>query len=226
MSPIVDEIQISRVTRSKEDAKASYDKMSRWYDLFASFESTYRNVGLRMLHVKEREWVLEIGFGTGHSILALAQSVGAMGKVYGIDLSEGMCRIAQSRVNGAGLASRVKLECGDAVNLPLANDSFDAIFMSFTLELFDTPEIPIVLAECQRVLKDTGRLGLVAMSKAEEAGWMLRFYEWAHNHFPVWADCRPIFVQKALRDAGFKNINTLERHMWGLPIAIAVATKE
>jgi len=99
------EIQISRVTRSKEEAKASYDKMSKWYDILPGrFETKYRDAGLQKLSAKEGEIVIEIGFGTGHCILALAQSVGNSGKVYGVDISEGMCNIARLRVKGAGFS--------------------------------------------------------------------------------------------------------------------------
>ena len=89
--------QISRVIRSKEKAKASYDKISKWYDILAGrFEKKYRDTGLQKLCAEEGEIVLEIGFGTGHCILALAQSVGNSGKVYGIDISEEMLKFTQN----------------------------------------------------------------------------------------------------------------------------------
>ena len=161
--------RISRVIRSKQQAKASYDKISRWYDVLAECsERKPRNAGLQKLDAEEGETALEIGFGTGHGILALAQSVGNSGKVYGIDISEGMCNIAQSRVKGVGLSERVELKCSDAAKLPFEANFFDAVFMSFTLELFDTPEIPIVLHECQRVLRCGGRICVVALSKKRQ----------------------------------------------------------
>ena len=141
---------ISRVLRSKEEAKTTYDKMSRWYDLLVGrSEKRFRDKGLGLLNVQGGEKVLEIGFGTGHCTLALARSVGPNGKVYGIDISEGMLDITASRIDGAGLSERVELKLGDAANLPFPDDFFDAVFMSFTLELFDSPEIPVVLQQCQ-----------------------------------------------------------------------------
>jgi len=218
--------EISRVTRSKEEAKASYDKLSKWYDILGGrLGNRCRDVGLQKLSAKEGETVLEVGFGTGHCILALARSVGNSGKVYGIDISEGMCNIARSRVKEAGLSERVKLKCGDAVKLPFEANFFDAIFMVFTLELFDTPEIPTILHECQRVLQSGGRICVVAMSKKGKAGMMTRLYEWLHKNFPNYVDCRPIFVQKALEDAGFRILDVTEMSMWGLPVEIVLAKK-
>src|SRR5680860_952758 len=79
---------IKRVKRSKEEAKISYNKMSRWYDLLAGHsEKRFRDVGLQRLNIQEGEKVLEIGFGTGHCILSLARSVGDTGKTYGLDIS-------------------------------------------------------------------------------------------------------------------------------------------
>jgi ubiquinone/menaquinone biosynthesis C-methylase UbiE len=218
--------EISRVTRSKEQARLSYNKLSHWYDVLAgSFEKKPRELALQKLNVAEGERVLEVGFGTGHCIVALARSVGGSGSVAGIDISEGMLDVTSQRVREAGLTDRVELRRGDATHLPFESDSFDAIFTSFTLELFDTPDIPVVVAECKRVLRQGGRICVASMSKEGEAGVLLKLYEWAHRILPSYVDCRPIFVRKALEEGGFKVADVTMVSMWGLLGEIVVAKK-
>jgi ubiquinone/menaquinone biosynthesis C-methylase UbiE len=220
------ETEISRVTRSKAEARASYDKLSGWYDILAGWsEKKPREMALQKLGASAGERVLEIGFGTGHGLQALAQAVGRTGEVYGIDLSASMLRVSQQRLRDAGLAERVQLHLGDAVHLPFEAGSMDAIFMSFTLELFDTPEIPLVLQECQRVLRPGGRVCLVAMSKGRESS-LTKFYEWLHRKFPRYVDCRPIYLRQAVTAAGFRLAEVTEISLWGLAGELVLAKKE
>lgn len=222
-----DETPISRVTRSKAEARTSYDKLSRWYDMLAGrSERKHREAGLEKLGAKEGETILEIGFGTGHALLALARAVGDSGKVYGLDISQGMSDLALARLKEAGLSQKVDLACGDAARLPYDADFFDAVFMSFTLELFDTPEIPMVLDQCRRVLRSGGRLGVVSMSKGEPARLMERLYEWAHRKWPRYVDCRPIYPSRALKEAGFQLLEVTSLSMWGLSGEIVLGEKQ
>lgn len=200
--------------------------MSRWYDLITGeSEKKFTEAGLQLLYAQEGETILEIGYGTGWSMITLAQAVGASGKVYGLDLSEGMYRITSQRVVNAGLSERVVLKCGDAAKLPFENDFFDAVFISFTLELFDTPEIPTVLYECRRVLHSGGRIGVVSMAKKANPSMIVRLYEWAHEKIPNYVDCRPIYTSLAMQQANFEIIATKEMIMWGLPVDIVLAQK-
>jgi ubiquinone/menaquinone biosynthesis C-methylase UbiE len=221
MSP--DGTEITRVARSKDAARNTYDRLSKWYDLLAgSSERKFTEAGLRKLNVQDGEKILEIGFGTGHSLLALARRVGTTGKVYGVDLSEGMFQVASNRLRKNGMSNRVELQCGDAAHLPFSDHFFDAVFMSFVLELFDTPELPLVMRECQRVLNRTGRIGIVTLSKKESTA--VRLYEWFHMRFPAYVDCRPIFARQTVEAAGFCVTDATEMRMWGLPVDVIIAT--
>ena len=218
---------ISRVNRSKEAARQSYNRLSRWYDLVAgSTEKKYRDWGLEKLSAQPGEKVLEIGFGTGHCLVSLAKAVGPAGRVTGLDISDGMLAIARGRMQQEGLAERVDLHLGDAAKLDFIEaDSLDGIFMSFTLELFDNPEIPRVLQECQRILKSGGRLAVVSMTKTTPPGAAVRIYEWFHEHMPDYADCRPIFARQALEQSGFTIQDVRVSSMWGLPVEIVLGKK-
>jgi demethylmenaquinone methyltransferase/2-methoxy-6-polyprenyl-1,4-benzoquinol methylase len=141
-----------------------------------------------------------------------------------VDLAEAMLLRSRRVLEKAGVAGRVDLICGDGVRLPLADGCADAAFLSFTLELFDTPQIPQVLAECRRVLRPGGRLGVVAISREGEHGLALSLYEWGHRHFPNLLDCRPIYVRRALAAAGFEIEATATERMF-VPVEIVVGRK-
>lgn len=217
----------TRVPRSKASAQDFYNRISGFYDLLAaSSERRYTEAGLQKLAVKDGESVLEIGFGTGQALVALAHAVGEMGRVCGIDISTGMYRVARRRILEAGISHRVELCVGDAQSLPWKDAQFDALFISFTLELFDTPQIPMVLAECQRVLMRQGRVCVVALSKDKGLGPIGQLYEWLHNKFPTYLDCRPIPIESILNREGFRVIEAEQRTMWGLPVGIVLAEKQ
>jgi len=218
---------ISRVNRSKEAARVSYNRLSSWYDVIAgSTEKKYRDWGLEKLSARSGEKILEIGFGTGHCLVSLAKAVGPTGRVVGVDISDGMLAIARERLQKEGLAERADLQLGDAANLDfLEAGSLDGVFMSFTLELFDNPEIPRVLQECQRLLKTGGRIAVVSMTKTNPPGVAVRIYEWFHEYMPDYADCRPIFARQALEQNGFVIQDVSTSSMWGLPVEIVLGKK-
>lgn len=95
------EDEMRRVTRTKAEAQATYDRVSRWYNLLEGmWEKGARDFGLRKLDVQEGERVLEVGFGPGQHLLVLARSVGQGGRVYGVDLSPGVVRCGQPGPSG------------------------------------------------------------------------------------------------------------------------------
>lgn len=216
---------VLRVLQSKEDTKAFYNKIAKVYDALAEHsEAPVRKAGLEMLNVEEGHYVLEIGFGTGHSLIDLARSVGSSGKVFGIDISEKMVEISRKLADKENLDGRIELSCGDALHLPYESDSLNGVFMSFTLELFDTPEIPLLLAECKRVLKPGGRIVVIGMSRFLPEGIIMEIFEWTHRHFPNYLDCRPILVRQALEDSGFEICNSRIMKMW-ISVEVVCAIK-
>lgn len=213
------------VSRTKKQAQAFYNRISRVYDLLAGrSEAPMHNAGLNLLKAVPGENVLEIGFGTGRCLVALARAVGPTGTVYGIDLADHMVQQASTHLAAAGLLGRCDFRCGDGSQLPFADESMHAVFMSFALELFDTPEIPQVLRECKRVLRTGGRITVVGMSKEGPGNLLVRVFEWMHVVFPMFVDCRPIYVRRALEEAGFQIKDALRKRMW-IPVEIILATK-
>jgi demethylmenaquinone methyltransferase/2-methoxy-6-polyprenyl-1,4-benzoquinol methylase len=157
--------------------------------------------------------ILEIGCGTGHGILQLARAVGESGKVYGIDISEGMLEVSKNRIEKQIMSKRVELICEDACDVHLAHDTFDAIFMSFTIELF---------AMQDRILKGNGRIVVVSLSR-RKVNSAVRIYEWLHSKVPDIVDCRPIYVVETITQCGFTIVEVKKMILFGLPVDIVLA---
>ncbi len=214
------------VTRSRAEARRAYDRASRWYRFVEEpFERRAVAVGLDLLRAGQGERVLELGCGAGGALVALARAVGPDGRVAGLDLAPGMIRQAAARVRRAGLADGAQLRVGDAMAIPFEDSSFDALFAAFTLELFDTPEIPLVLAECRRVLRPGGRIAVVSLSRSDPVGRPTRVYERLHDRFPTTLDCRPIHPRLALAAAGFERPRSVAVPLWGLRAEAVVAVR-
>lgn len=218
-----DETEITRVRRPRRAARAWYDTLSSSYGLLADpFEAPYRTAGVEMLDPRPGERIVDIGCGTGRTLVSLGRAVGSSGRAIGFDISDGMCHVARDHAAESSVSGTVDVVCGDALSLPFRNDSLDAAFLSFTLELFDTPEIPAVLGECDRVIRDGGRLCIVSLSR-RDAGLATSLYEAVHDALPRYVDCRPIYVRRAVRDAGFDVVDATDETMWGLPVETVLA---
>jgi ubiquinone/menaquinone biosynthesis C-methylase UbiE len=127
-------------------------------------------------------------------LLALAVSVGDAGRVTEIDISCGMFKVASKKIARANLSQNIMLEQGDVASLPYDDYSFEAIFISFTLELIDTPEIAVVLSECQRVLKSGGRICVVEMARdVRETIPSVFTNGFISTRLPMWIAARSIF---------------------------------
>ena len=210
-----------------ETAKQFYDRISGAYDAIADGgEHVARERGLEVLIVQPGERVLEIGYGTGHSLVALARAVEETGRVCGIDVSAGMQSVATQRVSDAGLSDRVDLCVGEVPPLPYNDDQFDVVSLSFTLELFPLDVIPSVLSEIRRVLAETGRVGVVSMATVapeERESALEKTYKWMHRHFPHIVDCQPIDAERLIAESGL-SITCQERlSLFTMPVAVVVA---
>jgi ubiquinone/menaquinone biosynthesis C-methylase UbiE len=212
------------VRQTKRQTRRFYDRIAPFYDLLSErTEWPVRQRALAALEPRPGERILEIGPGTGHNLVELARAVGTRGHVHGIDLSEAMLERARRLIEQSDLTERVTLSCGDAVDLPYFDGTMDGVLMTFALELFDTPQIPVVLSECRRVLRPGGRIVIAGLTKDTEAGVVLRALEWTHAHLPQILDCRPIYVRRALAEAGFTIADAATVHAW-VPVEVVLGT--
>lgn len=206
-------------------AQRNYDRLARWYDWLAASEHPLVEAGLELLAAQPGEHVVEIGAGTGKALQILASAVGATGCVVAVDVSPRMLDVARRRLQTAGLADRVLALRSDARTLAVGTASCDAVFASFALELLAPADLNVALAECVRVLRPAGRLGVVAMAERPQPNALDRAYRWAHRRWPDTIDCRPIALGPLLTAAGLQVQQVVPRSLWGLAVDLALARR-
>jgi arsenite methyltransferase len=107
---------------------------------------------LQALALKEAERVLDVGSGPGLLAHDMALTVGAGGRICGIDISPAMLAMARRR---CAECAWVEFERVDAMRLPYADGEFDAAVSTQVYEY--VADLPAALAELYRVLRPGGR---------------------------------------------------------------------
>jgi demethylmenaquinone methyltransferase/2-methoxy-6-polyprenyl-1,4-benzoquinol methylase len=147
-----------------------YDAMNRL--MTAGLDRRWRAATAQAV-VRDGDRVLDVCCGTGDLSIAARE---AGGEVTGIDFSEPMLERARAK------SSEIDWIEGDALALPFADGSFDAVTIGFGLRNLADPERG--LAELRRVLRPGGRLAILEITRPR--GVLAPFYRfWFDGVIPL-----------------------------------------
>ena len=135
--------------------------------LMAKKNAAMNDAAVARLALRPEDRVLEIGFGHGRTIAALAARV-PRGLVAGVDPSEAMLAMASRRSRAAVRAGRVDLRLGRAEEIPFPDASFDAAYAANSVQFWPGPERSML--EVRRVLRPGGTLLLAIRLDEPGAG--------------------------------------------------------
>ena len=138
--------------KEPHEVAAMFDGVAERYDLTNDVLSLgqtrlWRRAVARAVDARPGERVLDLAAGTGSSSLPFA-AAGA--QVVAADFSLGMLRVGKRAHPELGLLA------GDALGLPFADGTFDAVTISFGLR--NVTDVDAALAEMARVTRPGGRL--------------------------------------------------------------------
>jgi demethylmenaquinone methyltransferase/2-methoxy-6-polyprenyl-1,4-benzoquinol methylase len=130
--------------------------------------------------------VLDVATGTGDLALELVRRVAPGGDVVGSDFSEGMLARAREKARArevVALEAELRFEWGDGLELPYADDQFDAATNGFGLRNF--PDRARGLAEMVRVVRPGGRVVVLEMTTPTRRPLSLFFALWFDRIVPL-----------------------------------------
>jgi demethylmenaquinone methyltransferase / 2-methoxy-6-polyprenyl-1,4-benzoquinol methylase len=135
-----------------------FEKISDDYDFMNSVISfqrhkAWRNDTMKRMNVQKGKVALDVCCGTADWTIAMAEAVGTKGKVTGLDFSENMLKVGQSKVKDKK-CNNITLVHGNAMDLPFPDNTFDYVTIGFGLR--NVPDYFKALQEMYRVLKPNG----------------------------------------------------------------------
>jgi arsenite methyltransferase len=104
--------------------------------------------------IKQNHSILDIGCGKGMTAAFLAREYDV--HIIGIDLSNKMVSLCQSKTGEEDLAKRMSFLVGDGESLPFRDSSFDVVITECAFSLI--PDKELAARDIWRVLKPGGRL--------------------------------------------------------------------
>jgi len=149
------------------DARA--DLWTRHADAIDSLSGPYGLAVMDALAIEPGERVLDVGCGTGTTVLELARRVGPDGAVVGLDISPAMVAAARSRAEAAGVANATFV-AADAQTADLTAEPFDVVFSRFGVMFF--PDATAGFTNLARALRPGGRLGAAVWRGLQDNPWM------------------------------------------------------
>lgn len=161
--------------KQPHDVAAMFDDVAERYDVTNDVLSLgqtrlWRRAVLAAVDARPGERVLDLAAGTGTSSVPF-RAAGA--DVVPCDFSLGMLRVGRRH------HPELPFTAGDATRLPFADESFDAVTISFGLR--NVHDTDAALREMRRVTKPGGRIVVC---------------EFSH---PVWAPFRTVYVEYLMR---------------------------
>lgn len=162
------------------------------------------------------ERILDVACGTGVVTRQAAQAVGPPGEVIGLDVNDGMLRMARTLPSPEGVS--IAYQEGSVMALPFLTATFDVVLCQNGLEFF--PDRGHGLQEIGRVLTSAGRLGLRVWRALEHQTFHRTVFAALDRHLWGGQDvpsrrgaCQPFSLWNAqelralVGDAGFRDID-------------------
>ena len=176
MPPAVSPLQQEQPQQRSELIRQMFDRVWGRYDLNNALLSFgldwyWRRRARKMLALRPTDRVIDLCCGTGAVTRCLAQAV-PQGEVVGVDFSEGMLTPAR-RHKGAPGAGPVRYICSDVLEVPLPENSFDALTICYGPR--NIVDLPRLWQEMQRLVKPGGQI--LSLELTRPPGIMGYFHE-------------------------------------------------
>ena len=165
-----------------------FDNIAPTYDtlnhrLSWDIDKGWRKKAIRQLLPFQPKTILDIATGTDDFAILSAKELRPQ-RMIGIDISEGMMKIGQKKVEAEGLQHIVSFKKDDCTHLSFDDNSFDAVTAAFGIRNFQN--LDQGLSEMYRVLKPNGHLSIVELTTPVSFPMKQLFKLYSHTILPVY----------------------------------------